>query len=265
MKPPPLRLLKPLSNKVVPTWPKGVEKRVLDQVDSTNEEARRIASGLLGPTWIMAHRQTSGRGRRGRAWVDPTGNFAATVVMRPTEPPAQVALRSFVASLALFDAFAMATGRGDAFALKWPNDVLLNEGKVAGILLESSGLGTKVGHLAVGIGVNLIDAPPGTTVEAAATPPVSLAAETGVVLEPETFLNLLAPAYARHEATFTTYGFAPIREAWLARAARLGQTITARTTRHEYVGRFDTVDADGNLVLSTATSREVIPAAEIFF
>lgn len=185
--------------------------------------------------------------------------------MRPAEPPAQVALRSFVASLALYDAFAAATGRTSGLALKWPNDVLLNGGKVAGILLESAGLGGQVSHIAIGIGVNLIDPPHGAKIEQGATAPVSLANETGVSLSPEEFLDLLAPAYARHEATFTTYGFAPIREAWLARAARLGDTITARTTRSEHVGRFETVDAEGNLVLSTPKSREVIPAAEIFF
>lgn len=262
---PPLRPLKPLSNKSHTAWPEGVGKRILDQVDSTNEEARRIASGLLGPTWILAHRQTAGRGRRGRAWADPKGHFSATLVMRPSEPPAQVALRSFVTSLALFDAFVMATGRADAFSLKWPNDVLLNGGKVAGILLESAGIGTQVGHFAIGVGVNLIDAPVGAAIESRAVAPVSLAGETGVNLTPEAFLDLLAPAYAQHEATFTTYGFAPIREAWLARAARLGEVITARTTRSEHRGRFDTVDEDGNLVLSTTTSRVVIPAAEIFF
>lgn len=185
--------------------------------------------------------------------------------MRPSEPPAQVALRSFVTSLALFDAFVMATGRAAAFSLKWPNDVLLNGGKVAGILLESAGIGTQVGHFAIGVGVNLIDAPVGVAIESRAVAPVSLAGETGVNLTPEAFLDLLAPAYAQHEATFTTYGFAPIREAWLARAARLGEVITARTTRSEHRGRFDTVDEDGNLVLSTTTSRVVIPAAEIFF
>lgn len=185
--------------------------------------------------------------------------------MRPAEPPAQVALRSFVASLALYDAVATATGRAGGLALKWPNDVLLNGGKLAGILLESAGLGGQVSHIAIGIGVNLIDAPTGAKIEPGAVAPVSLAGETGVQIDREEFLDLLAPAYAAHEATFTTYGFAPIREAWLARAARLGEVITARTTRAEHVGRFETVDAEGNLVLSTTTSREVIPAAEIFF
>lgn len=255
-----------MSNNGLPTWPEGVEKRVLASVDSTNEEARRIASGLLGPTWILALEQTAGRGRRGRAWKAPKGHFSATLVMRPNETPDRVALRSFVASLALYDAFAAASGRPQGLALKWPNDVLLNGGKVAGILLESAGLaGGQVSHIAIGIGVNLIDAPDQAQVEPGAVAPVSLAGETGAQVTPEEFLDLLAPAYAHYEAQFVTYGFASIREAWLARAARLGETITARTTRDEYVGRFETVDEAGNLVLSTAKSREVIPAAEIFF
>ncbi|MDA5094097.1 biotin--[acetyl-CoA-carboxylase] ligase [Aliiroseovarius sp. KMU-50] len=246
-------------------WPEGVGRHVLTSVDSTNEEARRIAPGLLGPTWILAHEQTKGRGRRGRAWVAPKGHFSATLVMHPKEPPQVVALRSFVASLALYDAFAAATGRATGLSLKWPNDVLLNGGKIAGILLESAGVGTQMGHLAIGIGVNLIDAPMIEQVEQGAVAPVSLAGETGITVTPEEFLDLLAPAYAHYEAQFTTYGFDPIREAWLDRAAKLGEVITARTMQSEYQGRFDTVDAEGNLVLSTAKGREVIPAAEIFF
>ncbi|NRP12297.1 Bifunctional ligase/repressor BirA [Aliiroseovarius sp. xm-m-379] len=250
-----------MSNK----WPDGFGRRVLTSVDSTNEEARRIAPGLLGPTWILALEQTKGRGRRGRVWVAPKGHFAATLVMCPKEPPNLVALRSFVASLALYDAFAQATGRTSGLTLKWPNDVLLNGGKVAGILLESGGYGTGQAHLAIGIGVNLIDAPDSAMVEPGAVAPVSLAGETGVQLDPEAFLDLLAPSYAHYETQFSTYGFEPIREAWLARAAKLGEVIIARTMQHEYQGRFDTVDGEGNLVLSTATGREVIPAAEIFF
>ncbi|MEC8039505.1 MAG: biotin--[acetyl-CoA-carboxylase] ligase, partial [Pseudomonadota bacterium] len=115
-------------------WPDGYGKRVLASIDSTNAEAARIADHLAGPEWILALEQTAGRGRRGRAWVNPVGNFAATLVLHPTEPPEVVALRSFVASLALYDAFVAVTGRPQGLSLKWPNDVLLNGGKVAGIL-----------------------------------------------------------------------------------------------------------------------------------
>lgn len=246
-------------------WPDGYGRRVLAEVDSTNAEAARIAARLSGPEWILALRQTAARGRRGRPWTNPEGNFAATLVMRPQEPPEIVALRSFVAALALYDACVAATGRPAGFALKWPNDVLLNGGKLAGILLESVGQGGGVGHLCIGIGVNLVRAPDASEVEAGALRPVSLLSETGVDIAPAPFLDLLAAAYARHEAQFVTYGFAPIRAAWLGRAAKLGEAITARTARDEITGTFETVDEAGNLVLVTPESRRAIPAAEVFF
>ena len=195
----------------------------------------------------------------------PEGNFAATLVMRPREAPEVVALRSFVASLALYDAFVAATGRAEPFALKWPNDVLLNGGKVAGILLESVGAGSGVAHLVIGIGVNLVAAPGADQVEAGAVRPVSLLSETGARVTPEEFLDLLAVAYAKAEAQFVTYGFAAIRSAWLARAARLGERIVARTGTESIEGTFETVDETGALVLKTATGRRAIPAAEVFF
>ena len=220
---------------------------------------------MAAPEWILAHSQTAARGRRGRAWANPPGNFAATLVMHPTEPPETVAQRSFVAALALFDTLVGLTGRAEAFALKWPNDVLLNGGKVAGILLESIGSGQGVRHLAIGIGVNLAHAPSPDQVEPGALRPVALADETGVTVDPETCLAMLAPAYATWEQRFVTYGFAPIRQAWLARAARLGQPITARTPSETLAGTFETVDASGALVLKTATGRRAIPAAEVHF
>ena len=246
-------------------WPATYGRHVLAQVDSTNAEAARRAPTLAGPEWILALTQTAARGRRGRPWAMPAGNFAATLAMRPNESPDRVALRSFVASLALFDAFAAATGRAEPFALKWPNDVLLNGGKVAGILLESGGAGGQISHFAIGIGINLASAPDASQVEAGALRPVSLREELGITITPEEFLDLLAPAYARHEAIFTTHGFAPIRTAWLARAARLGEQITARTTNSTTTGLFETVDDAGNLILSTSTGRVSIAAAEVFF
>ncbi|MCM2560876.1 biotin--[acetyl-CoA-carboxylase] ligase [Lutimaribacter sp. EGI FJ00015] len=248
------------------TWPDGYGRRILTEVDSTNAEAARIAPGLAGPEWILAHRQTAGRGRRGRPWRDPVGNFAATLVLRPKGRPDHVALLSFVAALALHDACSTVTGQPARFALKWPNDVLLNGGKLAGILLESmGGTGGGVAHLAIGIGVNLRDVPTQATVEPQALRPVSLLSETGVAITPDDFLDQLAPAFAQRRAQFDTYGFAPIREAWLARAARLGAPIIARTLRDTLEGTFETIDDRGNLVLLTAQGRAAIPAAEIFF
>ena len=220
---------------------------------------------LDGPAWFMAYVQTAGRGRRARPWVSPRGNFYGSLILHPVEPVDQVALRSFVAALALRDAFVSLTGLPTAFALKWPNDVLLNGGKVAGILLESVGLAQGVAHLAVGMGVNLISAPDAQAVEPGATPPVSVLAETGLRIEPETFLAALAPAFARLEAVFTTDGFAPIRAEWLTCAARLGEVITARTGTVTRTGTFHAIDDAGKLILITSQGPVAIPAAEVFF
>ena len=213
----------------------------------------------------MAAEQTGGRGRRGRPWNSPRGNFYATLALQPTESADQVALRSFAAALALRDACVALTGLTAGFALKWPNDVLLNGGKLAGILLESSGAGQRIQTLAIGTGVNLIAAPRPDQVEPNATPPVSLLGETGTRVTPETFLTHLARAYAHWETTFTTQGFAPLRAEWLAHAARLGEPITARTGTQTETGVFETIDETGALILRTPRARRAIPAAEIFF
>ena len=195
----------------------------------------------------------------------PAGNFAATLAMRPKGSPADVSLYSFVAALALHEALTAVCGPAAQLDIKWPNDVLLNGGKVAGILLESAGQGAEVAVLAVGVGVNLAAAPDLGTLEAGAVPPVSVLGETGHSVAPAEFLDLLAPAFARWQHQLSTFGFAPIRAAWTARAARLGQTITARTGSTTRAGRFEGIDDSGALVLTTAAGREVIPAADVFF
>ena len=247
------------------TWPAGYARRVLDQVDSTNAEAIRLTRDVAGPTWIMARKQTAARGRRGRAWVMPKGNFAATLLLHPGGPADRVALRSFVAALSLFDALVAVTGRAESFALKWPNDVLLHGGKLAGILLESAGSAGKAQHLMIGIGVNLVSAPSAELVEPGSLRPVSLLEETGIEVSQEDFLGHLALAYAHWEDRFATYGFEPVRQAWLARAARVGEVMTARTGTTETTGIFETVDETGHLVLKTRDRRQAISAADVFF
>ncbi|MEZ5725018.1 MAG: biotin--[acetyl-CoA-carboxylase] ligase [Paracoccaceae bacterium] len=245
------------------TWPEGVARHILPRSPSTNAEALRMAPQLSGPAWILTHDQYQGRGRRGRNWSMPAGNFAASLALRPTGSPGEVALYSFVACLALYDALAAAAGPVARLALKWPNDVLLNGGKVAGILLESQGQGGAVSALAIGIGVNLAEAPPAEP--GAAFVPVSLRGETAIGIAPEDFLDLLAPAFAHWESRLKAEGFAPLRQAYLARAARLGETIIARTGTAEWSGRFEGIDDGGALILVSASGRQLIPAADVFF
>lgn len=243
----------------------GAGRVALPEIDSTNAEGFRRAAGLAGPTWITAGLQTEGRGRRARPWSSPRGNFHGTWVLKPTEPPETVALRSFAAALALRDALVALTGLAGNFTLKWPNDVLLNGGKLAGILLESQNLGSPEATLCIGIGVNLIAAPDSAQVEPGAVAPVSLLRETGLRVTPEAFLDALAPACAAWEATFRAQGFGPLRTAWLAHAARLGEPIKARTGAQTREGVFETIDDSGNLILRMSHGPVAIPAAEVFF
>ena len=239
-------------------WPRGTGRLLLEEIDSTNAEALRRAPGLDAPLWIMARKQTGGRGRRGRAWVDPAGNFAATLALPLSESPARMALRSFTAALALHEALETLCHLGPALKLKWPNDVLLDGGKLSGILLESG-----EGVLAIGIGVNLMQAPPADP--EAAFAPISLREGAGVVVAPERLLDALAPAFAHWEGLFRAHGFAPLRAAFLERAARLGEVITARTGTEAVTGRFETIDETGALILTTAQGPRAIAAADIHF
>lgn len=228
-------------------------------MDSTLDEARRQFASLAGPTWIFAQTQTAARGRRGRVWLQPKGNFSATLVLPDAGAPERAALRSFVTSLALHDALVTVTAGG--FALKWPNDVLLNGGKLAGILLE----GLPAGGLAIGIGVNLAAAPEAYAVEPGAVKPTSLLTETGTCVTPQDFLGILAQAMAAREAQFQTYGFAPIRSAWLAQAARLGEQIKVRLPWAQLHGTFEDIDEGGRLILSTPEGLQKIAAGDVFF
>lgn len=228
-------------------------------------EASRLAPHLAGPAWIQAREQTEARGRRGREWRMPPGNFAATLVFRPQGGPAEVARFSFVAALALNQTLARLSGPHARLAIKWPNDVLLNGGKVAGILLESHGAGQGAAQLLVGFGVNLTTAPDPGTLEPGAVAPVAVLPETGVAIAPQDFLAPLADAFARWQAQYETFGFAPVRTAWLARAARLGERITARTGSDSRSGIFEGIDENGALLLQTPEGRASIAAADIFF
>lgn len=241
-------------------WPQGYALKEFDEIDSTNEEARRLAlAGERGPLWITAARQSAGRGRRGRAWVSPTGNLSATLLLAPGRPANECAQLSFAAALAASD--AVQSFGADA-RVKWPNDVLANGAKLAGILLESASQGgADPAWLAVGIGINLKHHPSDTEF-----PATSLAAIGIPAPEPREALLRLAASFAKWYDIWRAQGFAPIRDAWLARAAGLGTRIRARLTNGETMGVFEGIDANGALLLREAQDRvRTIAAGEVFF
>ncbi|UWQ22848.1 biotin--[acetyl-CoA-carboxylase] ligase [Jannaschia sp. W003] len=235
------------------SWPEGVGRIVLGTVGSTSEEARLRAASA--PLWVLAHAQTAARGRRGRPWAMPLGNFAASLAWRPPGTPADHALRSFAASLALLDALEAFGVEG--LALKWPNDVLLGGAKLAGILLEAPDPELVV----LGVGVNLAAAPDTSALEPGALPPASLDGRVA----PEALLDALAPRFAAEEARLIAEGFAPLRRDWLARAHGLGAPATARLPAETVPGTFEDVDAAGHFVMRTPGGRRAIPAGDVFF
>lgn len=214
------------------------------------------------PHWILAEKQSNARGRRGRSWLAADGAFAGTLVLPVDCPPQMAACRSFVVACGLFDALSQFVP-DDTLSQKWPNDVLLNNGKVAGILLEAIGTGTHVDRVNIGAGVNLGYAP--KSVPDAAFPPVGVADVIGYPVPVATFLPVLTQSILNYETRFQQDGFAAIRSEWTRNAARLGQDITAQTYQGKTTGKFQGIDDTGNLILLTPAGRAVIPAADIYF
>jgi BirA family biotin operon repressor/biotin-[acetyl-CoA-carboxylase] ligase len=246
----------------VSTWPQGSALREWTEIDSTNEEARRLAAaGEHGPVWLRADRQTAGRGRRGRAWESPAGNLAATLLIVPGKPASECAQLSFVTAIAVADA-ASGFAANAEIKVKWPNDVLANGRKLAGILLESaSGGDGALTFLAIGVGINLAHFPPDTEF-----PATSLAALGVSVPSPSAALSQLAAHFAKWYEVWMTNDFSPIQDAWLARAAGLGSRIRARLTHEETSGVFEGIDNTGALILREAQGRtRTIAAGEVFF
>ena len=242
-------------------WPSAVSRHIFEQLDSTNCYARDNLHGA--PFWVLAHTQTAGKGRRGRVWATQKGNFAATYCAPIDQPIGEVALQSFVAALSVYDA-CVSLGVDTGLSLKWPNDVLLNGGKLAGILLETAGTDNgQPSHLLVGIGINLIDM--GEADMQTTLPPRSLKTDANLTISADDFLTILANTHQTRLAQFKQNGFAPIREAWLNHCGHKDQIITARTQTATHTGVFETLDADGALVLTDKTTQHIIHAGDIFF
>ena len=198
--------------------------------------------------------QTGGRGRRGRAWVTIPGNLFASVVVRPQSGEGQAQQLSFVAAVALartLDRWVVP----DRLSLKWPNDVLLDGVKVAGILLEGG-----AGATIIGFGVNLAGHPQATERPAISLPAAGIAATPAADVAEH-----LAATFAAMRATWRDYGFDAIRTAWLARAAGLGRPIEARLGAETLTGTFSGLGPDGALDLTLAdASVRRIHAGEVF-
>lgn len=239
----------------------GYRLTVLEAAGSTNDVAMAAArSGDAGRHWFVTTRQTAGRGRRGRTWIAPDGNLAASLLIPTRLEPPQAATLGFVAGLALTEAldgcFPVGAGR---VALKWPNDVLLDGAKLAGILLEAEKLPAGGLAVVVGIGVNVVAAP------ADLPYPATALAEHGGRAGAEALFERLSAAWAPLHALWNeARGLQPILSAWRARAAGIGQPVRVALGGTVIDGIFETIDTQGCLVIRDAAgARRTIAAGDV--
>jgi BirA family biotin operon repressor/biotin-[acetyl-CoA-carboxylase] ligase len=234
--------------------PHPIRSVVLEEAGSTNTEAFKLAAaGEAGPLWVVARRQTQGRGRSGRHWTSPTGNLYASLLQRLSCPQAVVHQLSLLAGVAVVDAMLAAAGGPIAgLRLKWPNDVLIGEAKCAGILPESqSGGRASEVTVVIGIGINLVSHPDG--LGRAATH----VAAHGVQVTPEAMLGHLAEAMQRWLGSWECgRGFAQVRAAWLRHGGVPGESLSVDTGRERIAGTFVDLDASGALVMREASGVE---------
>jgi BirA family biotin operon repressor/biotin-[acetyl-CoA-carboxylase] ligase len=246
--------------------PAGYRLIALDSVDSTNEEARRRLS-LGHGTWIVAAEQSEGRGRRGRKWISERGNLYASLILCPDVPLAEAAELSFVTALAVHDALAALLPPAANLHCKWPNDILLDGKKLAGLLLESASggkdgvRGDKTGWVIIGIGVNVAHFPEGVEF-----PATSLKAAGFSAIGVGSLFQAIAAFMADWLDKWHTQGFPAIREAWKARAAGLGQPILVRLENETLSGLFQDIGPGGELLLALDRGEvKPVSAGDVFF
>lgn len=235
-----------------PVLPDGWTLVALDSVGSTNDEAMQLAdSGASEGTVVWSREQTGGRGRRGRHWASPVGNLYTSTILRPDCAAPRAAELGFAAALAVADIVPA----GRQVRVKWPNDVLVDGGKVAGILLESAvGQTGRVQHVVAGIGVNVGFAP---QLPEMRYPGSALGGSVEAALEK------LAASLALRIAEWRREGFEMVRAAWLAQAGPLGAEVDVKLGEELVRGRFAGLDREGALLLDTAAGPRKIVSGEL--
>ncbi len=238
----------------------GVRIVAHEVLGSTNAEAFSLArQGERGPLWIVAERQTAGRGRRGRAWVSEPGNLFASLLLTAPASPEHWPQLSLVAALAVHDAVTeVAAGLKPLIAIKWPNDLLLGGAKFAGILVEGEGGDDPA--VAIGIGVNCASHP-----QKANFPATDLAA-AGASISPAMLFGPLSLKMIGRLAQWNRGdGFSTVRTDWMARAAGIGEDACVHLDGRELSGRFEGLDEAGNLVLRLPDGHaKIITAADVY-
>jgi BirA family biotin operon repressor/biotin-[acetyl-CoA-carboxylase] ligase len=225
----------------------------LEQTASTNDVARELAeAGEPEGTLIIADEQTAGRGRLGRAWIAPScSSILMSLILRPNLAPAHIARVTMAVSLGACDAIYTETGLNAR--IKWPNDILLNEKKCAGILSEASTVGDQVEYVIVGLGMNVnFSAATIPNIPADAT---TLADELNKPVARESLVQAILRATEPYYAHLNSGR--DLRDAWKSRLAMLGQHVRAQTAHGIEEGIAEDVDSDGALIVRRADGSPV--------
>lgn len=236
--------------------PDGYRLAYHDTIASTNAEGLRLArAGEASGLWVWAAAQHGGKGRSGRGWHSPSGNFHASLLLRPGVPVARALQLSLLAGIAAHDAImglAAGSGRAPDLHLKWPNDILLGDAKLGGILLETNAQNAlDMPAIIIGTGINLASAP------ADIGRPVTSLADNGLDVPASSMLNALAWATAEWLALWDGgCAFAKVRAAWLERAQPVGGAISVHIGENRICGRFLGIDDAGALRLALESGEE---------
>jgi BirA family biotin operon repressor/biotin-[acetyl-CoA-carboxylase] ligase len=237
---------------------RGYRLRHVHECASTNDLASADIREGGERIWIVADRQLAGRGRLGREWIARDGNLYASLCLRNPASPRVAPQIGFVAAVAIFDAAGAILGAAERLSIKWPNDLLLDGAKTAGILAESASLSNGDFGVVVGIGVNVAEHPEGTPY-----PSAHLAQARPTVTAPQLFAEL-SDAFAQWFEEWRARGFEPIREAWTRRAAGLGRAIKVRRVEGDLDGVCEGLDGEGRLIVSAPQGRYAIDAGDVF-
>lgn len=239
----------------------GMSLGVFDAIGSTNDEALGFVQQGLGLAhWVVARQQNAGRGRSGRSWSSPVGNLYASLALSHPCEPRHAPQLGFVAGLALHHAVTDVTGvTADRLTIKWPNDLLLDRAKVAGLLVEGS-VGQGTSYAVIGMGVNCLSHPKDTPYAA-----TDLAASGAAVTADMLFERLSMRMAEALNLWNRGEHFVLIRKAWLTRAAGRGETIRVRSGENAREGIFRDIDEEGRLLLEGANGLETVLAGDVFF
>ena len=216
-----------------------------DELASTNLRARKIAADSPNGTVVVAEKQSEGRGRLGKAWASPPGGIYLSIILKPEIPPDHIHRLTLVAGVA---AVEVLNELGLNAEIKWPNDILINEKKVCGILTEIDAEMDAVNYVIIGIGVNAnteLDAlPPITMLQA-----TSLKEEMGRVVDRIAITQRFLERFEQYYVTFSEGGFPSILKHWREHSSTIGRRVKIVTKFRTIEGEAVGIDHDGALIV----------------